>query len=105
MGMYDELRVKYPLPIAQHADFHTKDTITQFCDLYELREDGTLWHEAYDGGIGEPRTNVRWEQEKWTGPLTFYYSIGTDGWIEYCAMMEDGVLKSLTMVAHTPPTR
>ena len=103
--MFDDLRVLYPLPIAQNGDYQTKSTCAQFCDLYELREDGTLWHEAYDGGLGERRINVRWEHEKWTGPLVFYDTIGTDGWIEYCAMMKDGVLQSLTLVEHRLPTR
>ena len=55
--MYDNLRVKYPLPVAQHGDYQTKDTQAQFCDLYELREDGTLWRECYDGtGLGDDGT-------------------------------------------------
>lgn len=50
MGMFDEIRCKAPLPLPQFQDnlFQTKDTPEQYLDLYEIREDGTLWHEEYD---------------------------------------------------------
>lgn len=50
MGMFDEIKCRYPLPIegANALDYQTKDTPAQYCDLYEIREDGTLWHEDYD---------------------------------------------------------
>jgi len=104
--MYDNLRVKYPLPVTQHGDYQTKDTQAQFCDLYELREDGTLWRECYDGtGLGDDRTNVRWEPELMRGNLVFYDSIGTDGWIEYSALMDNGKLIDLKLIEHKLPTR
>jgi hypothetical protein len=106
MGMFDDLRVLYPLPFGgRDTEFQTKDTHAQFCDQYELREDGTLWREAYDGGIGEHRTNIRWEQEVWTGKLCFYTPIGTDGWLEYIALMREGKLITLDLVEHKLPTR
>lgn len=50
MGMFDDLRCKFPLPLPefQNNSFQTKDTPAQFLDQYEIREDGTLWREAYD---------------------------------------------------------
>ena len=50
MGMFDELKCKYPLPIDGLSEriFQTKDTDSQFLDCYEIREDGTFWHEEYD---------------------------------------------------------
>lgn len=50
MGMFDDIRCKYPLPVdgANALDYQTKDTPMQFLDLYEIQEDGTLWHETYD---------------------------------------------------------
>lgn len=50
MGMFDTLRCKYPLPVTGASDlvYQTKDTPAQWLDYYEIREDGTLWHEAYD---------------------------------------------------------
>ena len=50
MGMFDEIKCRFPLPIdgANSLLYQTKDTPEQFCGLYEIREDGTLWHEEYD---------------------------------------------------------
>jgi hypothetical protein len=50
MGLYDEIRCRYPLPVegANAFDYQTKDTPAQFCERYEIREDGTLWFEDYD---------------------------------------------------------
>ncbi len=50
MGMFDNLRCKYPLPVdgANALEYQTKDTPAQYLELYEIREDGTLWHELYD---------------------------------------------------------
>ena len=50
MGMYDELRCKYPLPVKGANDllYQTKDTPSQFIDLYEIRADGTVWRQNYD---------------------------------------------------------
>lgn len=49
MGMFDQIVCKYPLPIvwANELEYQTKDTPSQFMDNYEIREDGTLWHEDY----------------------------------------------------------
>ena len=116
MSLYDELRVLYPLPVGgRDTDFQTKDTDAQFCDRYELREDGTLWHHTYDAVVGDREDapweitiygiNYRWEQEALTGALRFYASIGEDGWLEYVAWMVDGVLKDLQLVEHNLPTR
>ncbi|KKN11261.1 hypothetical protein LCGC14_1028180 [marine sediment metagenome] len=77
MGMFDTLEIKYTLPwpeVQDSTEWQSKDTPTQNLDNYELREDGTLWHEAYDerwvatddplfGGHYE-KTNKRWEQDK-----------------------------------------
>jgi hypothetical protein len=43
MGMFDELRCHYPLPVRGANDllFQTKDTKQQLMDLYEIRDDGT----------------------------------------------------------------
>lgn len=50
MGMFDDITCKYPLPVAgaNELSFQTKDTPAQMLDKYEIREDGTLWHEDYD---------------------------------------------------------
>lgn len=50
MGMFDDIVCKYPLPVpgANALRYQTKDTPMQYLDLYEIREDGTIWHEEYD---------------------------------------------------------
>jgi hypothetical protein len=50
MGMFDYIRCKYPLPVegANALEYQTKDTPRQWCDQYEIREDGTLWFRDYD---------------------------------------------------------
>jgi hypothetical protein len=107
MGLYDNLTCKFPLPIKgiNEFEFQTKDTDAQFLDNYEIREDGTLWHELYDvedcsdaakwqaanPGKEVPeelkgwssfagcrsRINQRWEQVKpFTREIVFYTSFG-----------------------------
>lgn len=105
--MFDDIICKYPLPLAGANDlaYQTKDTDRQFLDKYEIREDGTLWHEDYDTEDQsehgkwrrehpneEPpeeidnllscagcmaKVNKRWEQVKFTGEICFYtmYSV------------------------------
>ena len=53
MGMFDDIVCRYALPveglrISSGFVYQTKDTPAQFLDAYEIREDGTLWHEDYD---------------------------------------------------------
>lgn len=50
MGMFDEIKCEWPLPVegANALTYQTKDTPSQFCDLYMIRADGTLWHQDYD---------------------------------------------------------
>ena len=122
MGMYDEIQCKYPLPVegANAHNFQTKDTPAQFLDHYEIREDGTLWHEVYDiedhsdpkaEGIAAfmgcmTRVNNRWIQETdFTGEICFYDSCGADhtGWIEFSTYFVKGQLKQLEIITNRPP--
>ena len=107
MGMFDNITCKYalPLPWANALHYQTKDTSAQYLDNYEIREDGTLWHELYDTedqsdlakwqaanpGKEPPeelqgirafcgcatRVNTRWEPEPITGEIVFYTSLET----------------------------
>lgn len=73
MGTFDYLRCKYPLPLAgaNALTFQTKNTPAQFLDTYELREDGTLWHEAYDTEDHSDLALFRaWYDATWTGSGT-----------------------------------
>ena len=87
MGLFDYLRCSYPLPRpgANDLEYQTKDTDAQYMDRYEIRADGTLWHEVYDTeDWSDPkaegfmalagcatRVNERWERDTMTGGIVF----------------------------------
>lgn len=123
MGMFDELRCRYPLPVdgASALLFQTKDTPIQCMDQYEIREDGTLWHEDHDiedhsdpkaEGIMRmcgmlTRVNKRWEQlVNFTGEIRFYTTRGkhNSGWIEFSAYFKDGRVHEVNLIEDRPPT-
>jgi hypothetical protein len=105
--MFDYIRCKYATPIdgAPYIEFQTKDTPQQYMDNYEIKEDGSLWHEDYDiedhskwakwkkehPGQEPPkeldtlegrfigcmsRVRRRWEKSNFTGEIRFYASLG-----------------------------
>lgn len=106
MGMFDYLTCKYRLPVegADGLEFQTKDTPSQYLDQYEIREDGSLWHETYDiedrsdpnaEGLARffgcaSRVNNRWEQVVITGEVVFYANN-----YEFSAYFVNGQLKQL----------
>ena len=106
MGMYDNLRCHYPLPIDSANDrlYQTKDLDCLMND-YEIREDGTLWHMAYD------------EPVEMTGEVRFYELLlepGQDlndhtresGWIEWSAYFVKGKLaQGPHLIQHKLPGR
>lgn len=51
MGMYDELRCNYPLPVpgANERDYQTKDTPSQSLNKYEITADGVLRYKECSG--------------------------------------------------------
>lgn len=117
MGMFDYLRCHYPLTVegANERVYQTKDLECDV-DQYEIREDGSLWHQNYDTRVEETpeaplgiwihRDNERWEQVKLTGEVRFYDSLRKTqpcGWIEWSAYFVDGALKELHLVAHELP--
>lgn len=110
MGMYDVVKCHHPLPGLGilEAEFQTKDTPEQFLDNYELRADGTLWHQAYDladrstpeaSWVGSvTKTNPRWERTLLSGVLTFHGEDPDHGWLEFQALFVDGTLQDLQRV-------
>ena len=106
MGMFDYLRCHYPLPVEGGAalEYQTKDTPAQWLDQYEIRTDGTLWHQDYDTeDRSDPsaegfarlfgcatRVNERWEPVALTGEVVFY-----SGDFEFSAYFVRGELKHL----------
>lgn len=121
MGLYDEIKCYYPLPVegANNLSFQTKDTDAQYIDNYEIREDGTLWHEVYDIEDRSDKTkegverflgcmtcvNKRWEHDVYTGEICFYTNIGKNGWIEFSAHFVDGKLREINLIENTPDTQ
>lgn len=113
MGLYDYINCKYPLPRegANALEYQTKDTPAQYLDRYEIREDGSLWHEAYDtedrsdpsatglyGLFGcAAKVNQRWERVFFTGEIVFYDFLDDDDatWVEWSAYYIDGSLQSM----------
>jgi hypothetical protein len=98
--MFDQLRCRYPLPVEGYAGrvFQTKDTPAQFLDKYEIRADGTLWHEAYDtedhskpgsARAMQPRVNKRWEPVPFNGQIRFRAWVDPE-WIGFLACFVDG---------------
>lgn len=118
MGMYDELRCLFPLPVhgANQLEYQTKDTPTQCLDLYEIREDGSLWMEDYDvEDHSDPdatgflrmcgcmtRVNKRWVAvERFTGEIVFYSFLNDGaqkGWLEWSAYFENSNLIRINLL-------
>ena len=100
MGMFDYLRCHYPLPIegAAALEYQTKDTSAQMCDRYELRADGTLWHQAYDVE-DDAFVNKRWEADLMTGRVAFYSAKANGEWVEVEAQLVDGRIESIEVIS------
>lgn len=114
MGMFDDLTCRYPLPVAGANDlaYQTKD-LECAMDQYEIREDGTLWHEDYDSrweesddaplGVWWHRDNKRWEIVPLTGEVRFYTSLRNErpyGWLEWSAYFKSGALQQVNLIRH-----
>lgn len=110
MGMFDSVKILYkmPWPEVQDNEWQSKETPAQYLDHYVIREDGTLWHEAYDGrmvddsdnplGVSYHRDRKRWEQEDISGPLECHEWVenaGKTGGTSYTILFwfRDGVVK------------
>lgn len=107
MGMFDYLAVDHP-EVPKSVEWQTKDTPAQWCDRYEIRADGSLWHQNYDtedqsdpNAVGIMRlagcmtsVNHRWEPCNMTGEIVFYTEIDKV-WHEYSAYFVDGKLQQL----------
>jgi len=113
MGMFDNIKCSYPLPInsvdLSKKLFQTKSTPAQLLDLYEIREDGTLWHELYNiEDRSDPnkeglerlfgsmtKINKKWEfMKNFIGEIYFYTIINKD-LIEFSSYFVNGKLKEL----------
>ena len=94
MGLFDYIEVAeelLPNPEPLKDGFQTKDTPEQYMGHYEIRSDGTLWHQKYDIEAGiMTRVNKRWERTKYTGGVCFYTEAVSGNWKTYVALFVDG---------------
>ncbi len=112
MGMCDHVRLKWklPWPEVQDAVWQSKDTSAQYLDLYEIREDGTLWHLAYDMrvedepgtllGVGMYRDNEQWEQIAAEGEIEVHHGVDLPdesgyAWYRVIFWFRDGLVKDV----------
>ena len=117
MGMFDNIKCSYKLPIEKDFSkevFQTKNTPAQWLDHYEIREDGTLWHENYDTedrsdpnkeGLARlfgsmTKINKRWEFVKdFIGEIRFYTVYNSSKYyIEFSSYFVNGILKELHLI-------
>ena len=130
MGFFDNLRCHAPLPFPpdlepslvaklQASVWQTKD-LDCFLDDYELRADGSLWHQLYDvedrsdptaEGLARlvgmlSRVNERWvPMTDYVGVITFYecLSKGCSGWLDFRATIVDGRLhRPIELLTYRP---
>ena len=109
MGMFDNLRCRYPLPVDGANDrlYQTKDTPSQYLDVYEIREDGALWYHASHGAAedGACFANnpdcTEWRREKFLGEIRFYDYDRDGRRLEFSAYFVDGMLKELHLLRDT----
>ena len=132
MGLFDEIRCKADLPVDLDVDhrshwFQTKSLLCAM-DMYEIREDGTLWRERYDiedksdpEAIGieamvgcMTRTNKEWVAcDLFTGEIRFHTlassiersDIGQihSGWIKFSSYFICGRMVQIELLTFTSP--
>jgi hypothetical protein len=106
--IFDEVNVKYDIlsllglsaSIAKEdiltLSFITNDAPAKSLDIYEIREDGSLWHESYElsdrKGLKIERINKKWESVDFNGKMKLTCSFGTGfkKYLEFFAKFIDG---------------
>jgi hypothetical protein len=115
MGLYDDIRVLCPLPgldvVPGGRVFQTK-SLECVLDNFEIRENGTLWHENYETVWHEPdpakgplgfmgameAVNRHWVLWPYTGEVRFHDMIDGE-WFDFSAYFMDGRLRELNRLA------
>jgi len=107
MGMFDYVRCKYslPNPAAQDLDYQTKSTPCPYLERWEIREDGTIWHEVVDYrgedddespvGVTIHCDNPRWVQQPFNGEFEIHTADEDGTWYSFSFWFRDGVAKDL----------
>jgi hypothetical protein len=115
MGMFDDIKCEYPLPLPETPGelagrnwrdnvFQTKD-FDCLMDAYCIREDGTLWQQTYIWETtrkGRPcRKPADWQPRvSHTGAVYFYNLINgnqADYWVEWVAVFISGKVSELKL--------
>jgi hypothetical protein len=113
MGMFDEVRFRgYPLPL-QLSDDVLLQTKSLDCrmDLFEVREDGSLWREHYDiEDRSDPnaegimaivgcmtRVNKRWQREPYTGEVSVTHWTGEPPLRVLKLWCRDGIVRDVAL--------
>lgn len=120
MGMFDNVRCKLPLPWPESVDFgsewQTKSPDVPYGEDWEIREDGTLWHEDVDyedrsdpnaepgsweslRGIMTP-VNPRWRHVHWNGEFEIHHLVEHKDrpghfWYSVLFWVRDGVVRDM----------
>jgi hypothetical protein len=105
MGMYDDLRCHYPLPVkgANERGYQTKDTPCQYLNKYEITAEGVLRHQEWDADEG---LNEKWiGHPDFIGEIRFYDYKEGGGWIEWSAYFVNGLLEEVHLIDDRPGAR
>lgn len=123
MGMFDTIQCKYKLPLPENPNgyipftsYQTKD-LDQALDVYELREDGTLWRQNLVGEwkLGDPKGksisdrlghfethHIDWQQTTINHSINLFGYEQTDGLydyvIEYDVKFTNGVVTDVQLI-------
>jgi hypothetical protein len=108
MGMFDFVHF-------EGNQYQTKDTPCQLMDNYEIRDDGTLWHEEYEcdwveeadrfGGGYLKQYNHHWACcDEFDGVIRFYYYRSEEDQEEYEALFMDGQMLKIKTIRGEPLT-
>ena len=115
MGVYDEVRVEYPLPNPAHNAhvFQTKDLPQPYLRSYRVTAEGVLEEELFrreqDGSDWTTRRRVPigWQPVLgFSGKVSvcdFADAVTRTGWVEYDLTFENGRLQRVELFEDTPP--
>lgn len=111
MGLYDNVRCKYPLPDpeAQDLEYQTKSTFAPYLENYIITQDGRLLKEECDIreepapdsllGVDLVRENCRWVQTDFRGELEIHTVVsqpdGSVRWYSYLFWFKDNRVTDL----------
>lgn len=98
MALFDEVRCKYPLPKSEVKDllFQTTSTACPYLDLYEIREDGTLWREE-----DKQTPYRRWQQVPFNGEMEIHMmGEARNTWYSFRLWFRDGVVRDVIDESH-----